>query len=66
VKSLEKEKSEFIESHMAERRNEVAQLKEHHRSLETFQFLLIFTRLYFVNRIIDVLNVDLTKCLCTA
>jgi len=36
VKSVEKEKSEFIASHMAERRNEIAQLKEHHRSLDTF------------------------------
>ena len=42
MKSMEKEKSEFIESHMTERRNEIAQLKEHHRSNELVQFVSSF------------------------
>jgi len=31
---VEKERSAFIESHMAEHRSEIANLKEHHRSLD--------------------------------
>jgi len=34
MKSVEREKSEFIESHLAERRNEIDKLKEHHRFLQ--------------------------------
>jgi len=31
MKLLEREKSEFIETHLVERRNEIDKLKEHHR-----------------------------------
>jgi len=37
MKSVEREKSEFIESHLAERRNEIDKLKEHHRFLRMFR-----------------------------
>jgi len=45
LRSVEREKSEFIESHLAERRNEIEKLKEHHRYVEIFQFLLTFNPL---------------------
>jgi len=45
LRSVEREKSEFIESHLAERRNEIEKLKEHHRLIEIFQFLLTFNPL---------------------
>jgi len=38
MKSVEKEKSEFIEAHMVERRNEIDKLKEHHRFLIFAEF----------------------------
>ena len=53
MKSVEREKSEFVESQLTERRNEVDRLKQHHRfPLQHFTAsLLMFTTHYRVWKI---------------